>query len=126
MRDPISRREAIGRTARAGAGFYALSTLPLLARCVPGLGRPNILFIFSDDHAPHAISAYGSRINRTPNIDRIANEGAIFLNSFCTNSICAPSRATPTGRSTTRVRTLSTCRSRPSTRISRRPATRRR
>ncbi len=91
--DRISRREAIGKVARAGAGFYALSTLPLLARCASGLGRPNILFIFSDDHAPQAISAYGSQINRTPNIDRIANEGVIFLNSFCTNSICAPSRA---------------------------------
>jgi arylsulfatase A-like enzyme len=89
----ITRREAIGRAARAGAGFYVLSTLPILAHCARGLGRPNILFIFSDDHAPQAISAYGSRINRTPNIDRIANEGAIFLNSFCTNSICAPSRA---------------------------------
>ena len=91
----ISRREAIGRTARAGAGLWALGSIPMLARCAPDLARerPNILFIFSDDHAPHAISAYGSRINRTPNIDRIANEGAIFLNSFCTNSICGPSRA---------------------------------
>jgi arylsulfatase A-like enzyme len=91
----MSRREALGRAARAGAGAYALGALPLLARCAPSLGRerPNILFIFSDDHAPQAISAYGSRINRTPNIDRIADEGAIFLNSFCTNSICAPSRA---------------------------------
>ncbi len=55
--------------------------------------RPNILFIFTDDHATHAISAYGSKINKTPNIDRIANEGMIFNNSFCTNSICCPSRA---------------------------------
>jgi arylsulfatase A-like enzyme len=47
----------------------------------------------ADDHAAHAISAYGSRINRTPNIDRIANEGIRFANCFCTNSICAPSRA---------------------------------
>ncbi len=54
---------------------------------------PNILFIFSDDHSQNAISAYGSCINKTPNIDRIANEGAIFLNSFCANSICQPSRA---------------------------------
>ncbi|MDH3456964.1 MAG: sulfatase [Gemmatimonadota bacterium] len=89
----ISRREAVSRVARAGAGVYALSALPLLARCAPSLGRPNILFIFTDDHAPHAISAYGSKVNRTPNIDRIANEGVIFLNSFCTNAICAPSRA---------------------------------
>ena len=56
--------------------------------------KPNILFIFSDDHAAQAISAYGSKINKTPNIDRIASEGAIFVNSFCGNSICAPSRAT--------------------------------
>jgi len=56
--------------------------------------RPNIVFIMSDDHAAHAISAYGSAINETPQIDRIANEGARFDNCFCTNSICAPSRAT--------------------------------
>jgi len=56
--------------------------------------RPNIIFIMSDDHAAHAISAYGSRVNRTPNIDRLARDGAIFLDVFATNSICTPSRAT--------------------------------
>ncbi len=56
--------------------------------------RPNILFIISDDHAYQAISAYGSKLAKTPNIDRIANEGAIFQNSFVTNSLCGPSRAT--------------------------------
>jgi arylsulfatase A-like enzyme len=56
--------------------------------------RPNILFIMSDDHAAHAISAYGSVVNETPNIDRIAAEGARFDNVFCGNAICAPSRAT--------------------------------
>ncbi|MDA1164061.1 MAG: sulfatase [Planctomycetota bacterium] len=55
--------------------------------------RPNIVFIFTDDHACQSIGAYGSKINKTPNIDRIANEGAVFLNSFCANSICGPSRA---------------------------------
>ena len=55
--------------------------------------RPNILFIFSDDHAYQAISAYGSRINHTPNIDRIAREGLRFEHAMVTNSICAPSRA---------------------------------
>lgn len=54
---------------------------------------PNIIFIMADDHAAQAVSAYGSIINTTPNIDRLASEGAIFMNSFCTNSICAPSRA---------------------------------
>jgi arylsulfatase A-like enzyme len=55
--------------------------------------RPNILFIMTDDHAAHAISAYGSRVNRTPNLDRLAREGAILRNVFVTNSICTPSRA---------------------------------
>jgi len=55
--------------------------------------RPNILFVFTDDHASHAISAYGSKINQTPQIDRLAKEGMLFQNCFVTNSICAPSRA---------------------------------
>jgi arylsulfatase A-like enzyme len=55
--------------------------------------RPNILFVFTDDHASHAISAYGSEINTTPNLDRLASEGMLLRNAFVTNSICAPSRA---------------------------------
>ena len=62
--------------------------------------KPNILFIFSDDHAQRLISAYQGSIdqregpiNKTPNLDRIAHEGAIFTNSFVTNSICCPARA---------------------------------
>ncbi|UXX79829.1 sulfatase [Reichenbachiella carrageenanivorans] len=58
--------------------------------------RPNIIYIMSDDHATHAISAYGGIYDdylQTPNIDRIANEGIKFNNVFCTNAICGPSRA---------------------------------
>jgi arylsulfatase A-like enzyme len=63
--------------------------------------RPNIIFIFSDDHATHAIGAYGIKNNNpelhkhviTPAIDRLASEGMLFTNAFCTNSICGPSRA---------------------------------
>jgi len=55
--------------------------------------RPNIIFILTDDHAAHAMSCYGSRINRTPQLDRIAAGGARLNNCFCTNSICTPSRA---------------------------------
>ncbi|MHC4621233.1 MAG: sulfatase-like hydrolase/transferase, partial [Planctomycetota bacterium] len=55
--------------------------------------RPNIIFIMSDDHASHAISCYGSRINRTPNIDRLAAEGMRFNNCLGVNSLCSPSRA---------------------------------
>ncbi len=80
---------------------YPRLLLPLLlacallcsARAAAAADRPNILFIFSDDHAPQAIGAYGSKINKTPNLDRIASEGAVFHNSFCANSICGPSRA---------------------------------
>jgi arylsulfatase A-like enzyme len=56
--------------------------------------RPNILLIYTDDHASHAISAYGSVLNETPNIDRLASGGMLFRNSFVGNSICAPARAT--------------------------------
>ena len=55
--------------------------------------RPNILIIVSDDHAYQTISAYGSKLMQTPNIDRIANEGVIFKKAYVTNSICGPSRA---------------------------------
>lgn len=55
--------------------------------------RPNIIFIMTDDHAYQAVGAYGSEINSTPNLDRIADEGILFRNSFVCNSICAPSRA---------------------------------
>jgi arylsulfatase A-like enzyme len=55
--------------------------------------RPNIVFIMTDDHAAHAISAYGSRINQTPNIDRLAREGMRLDRCFVENSICTPSRA---------------------------------
>ena len=68
----------------------------ILVSCGAAADRPNILYIMSDDHAAHAISAYGSRLAEiapTPNIDRLAYEGALFTNAFCTNSICSPSRA---------------------------------
>ncbi len=71
--------------------------------------RPNIIFMMSDDHAAHAISAYSDRLMQTPNLDRIGAEGARLTNAFCTNSICAPSRAailTGTYNHVNRVRTI--------------------
>lgn len=56
--------------------------------------RPNIIFILSDDHAYQAIGAYGNKLAKTSNIDRIAKEGALFQNMMVTNAICGPSRAT--------------------------------
>ncbi len=59
--------------------------------------KPNILFIMADDHAANAIGCYGSYLAsavKTPNLDRLAAEGARLNNCFSTNSICVPSRAT--------------------------------
>lgn len=55
--------------------------------------RPNIVLIISDDHSYQTISAYGSKLIKTPGIDRIAQEGARFDHAYVTNSICGPSRA---------------------------------
>ncbi len=65
--------------------------------CLFAADKPNILFIMSDDHAAHALGAYNGRLAKldpTPTLDRIASEGMLFENAFCTNSICTPSRAT--------------------------------
>ena len=79
-----------------------LKTIPLLIALLTTLtthatqaaDKPlNILFVFCDDHAAQTISAYGSVLNKTPNIDRLAKQGVLFENSFCTNSLCGPSRA---------------------------------
>jgi N-acetylglucosamine-6-sulfatase len=55
--------------------------------------RPNILFVLTDDHAVRAVGTYGSYLNRTPHIDRLAREGVVFERAYCGNAICAPSRA---------------------------------
>jgi arylsulfatase A-like enzyme len=55
--------------------------------------RPNIVMILTDDHAAHAVGAYGSVVNTTPRIDEIARLGWRFDNCFATNSLCSPSRA---------------------------------
>lgn len=67
-----------------------LAAVPVLA----DPPRPNIVYIMTDDHAYHALSCYGSKINQTPHLDRIAKSGVRFQNAFVTNSICTPSRAT--------------------------------
>jgi arylsulfatase A-like enzyme len=56
--------------------------------------RPNILLVLTDDHAAHAIGAYGSVVNETPRIDEIAAAGVRLDACYVTNSLCAPSRAT--------------------------------
>ncbi|HXK03879.1 MAG TPA: sulfatase [Verrucomicrobiae bacterium] len=90
----ITRRSFATQAARLAAAPL-LASGPLIRR---GFGapaqRPNILYIMTDDHASQAISCYGSRVNQTPNLDRIAREGIRMDRVFATNSICTPSRAT--------------------------------
>ena len=84
---------------KASFPFLSLILLLFISSCTDEKSaekkdeRPNIVFIMSDDHAYQAISAYSDKLIRTPNIDRIANEGMLFTNASVTNSICAPSRA---------------------------------
>ena len=91
----LNRRSFLKRLGCIAGSAATLSILPSCSS-IGQIGkkeRPNIIYIMTDDHASHALSCYGSRINQTPNLDRIANEGMRFNNSFCTNSICAPCRA---------------------------------
>ena len=74
-------------------GLCTAGVLPSCKGPAPKQTHPNIIYIMSDDHAYQAISAYGYGLNKTPNIDRLANEGAIFTRACVTNSLCAPSRA---------------------------------
>ncbi len=91
----------VSNTGKVINYFMIFMVIPLILSCQKKqqeeeVKRPNILFIMSDDHATHAISAYGGIYDQylqTPNIDRIANEGVKFNNVFCTNAICGPSRA---------------------------------
>lgn len=89
----VSEAHRISRFVRPLVLFTLIAvSLPIEAK----EERPNIVFIFSDDHAPHAIGAYDGwlkSVNPTPEIDRLAEQGMLFENSFCTNSICGPSRA---------------------------------
>lgn len=90
----VTRRHFLKHAGAAAAAVTA--SLACSRRPARAEQRPNIVWIYSDDHAQNAVSAYGGRfadLAPTPNIDRIAKEGALFRNSFVTNSICGPCRA---------------------------------
>ncbi|MEH6550564.1 MAG: sulfatase [Pseudomonadales bacterium] len=82
---------------RATVACIVASGLAITSLAASAAGKqPNIIFIMSDDHAANAISSYGSRLSsvvKTPNIDRLANEGVRLNSMFAANSICTPSRA---------------------------------
>lgn len=105
-RDSITRREALARIGGAALGSALAPSLMQAQEATPAQTvqrhalagksgkRPNILWITGEGVPLGVLSCYGSRLMKTPNIDRIANEGLRFTNSFCTNALCAPSRAT--------------------------------
>ncbi|WP_146851737.1 sulfatase family protein [Brevifollis gellanilyticus] len=73
---------------------FLLTLCPLLsALSLQAADKPNVLFILCDDLRPDALGCYGSKHVKTPHIDRIAKEGVLFKNTFCTTSLCSPSRA---------------------------------
>ncbi|SPE31345.1 Mucin-desulfating sulfatase (N-acetylglucosamine-6-sulfatase) [Candidatus Sulfotelmatomonas gaucii] len=102
--DTISRRDALkslGGVIAASAVSGRADTAPFskqsgAMQASPGTlpKNPNILWITGEGVPISALSCYGSKLIETPNIDRIAKEGVRFVNSFCTNGLCAPSRAT--------------------------------
>jgi arylsulfatase A-like enzyme len=73
--------------------LFTLAVCVIAVSCAAAAPRPNIVFIFMDDHCEQALSAYDARRTTTPNLDRIAKEGMIFTRCYVTNSICGPSRA---------------------------------
>ena len=88
-----TRREILRAFAGAAAGFLLPRRMLSQIRPAPR-EAPNILFIMTDDQRQDALSVYGNPILRTPNVDRIGNEGVRFTEFFVTSSLCAPSRAT--------------------------------
>ena len=88
------RRHAFAIRRHAFAICHLLFAMALTASAARSDDpRPNIIFIFSDDHAYQAVSAYGHSLNKTPNIDRIGKEGMLFRECYVNNSICGPQRA---------------------------------
>jgi len=88
----ITRRDALKKT---GAGLLSLGLMGLNSTGIAKgkQEQPNIIFILSDDHRWDALSYLGHPIAETPNMDRLAREGVLFENAFCTTSLCSPSRA---------------------------------
>jgi len=80
---------------RSSLGLLTLALAAAVAAPAAAPRAPNILFIFSDDHAYQAISAYGEgrRLLETPHLDRLAKSGMRFDRALVPNSICGPSRA---------------------------------
>src|SRR5688572_23448420 len=78
---------------RPGRFLLALLLAASLATSRASAARPNLIYIMTDDQAQWALSCYGNTDCPTPNMDRIAREGALFINGFVVTPVCSPSRA---------------------------------
>jgi len=87
----ISRREF---TRMGGAAALASLVSGAKSRASAGQDQPNVIFFMTDDQRWDSMSCAGNPYIKTPNMDRLAAEGARFTNAFVTNSLCGPSRAT--------------------------------
>ncbi|MBT3377552.1 MAG: sulfatase-like hydrolase/transferase [Lentisphaerae bacterium] len=88
----LGRREFITRSGAAGMALVVGAPATILAQH-DERQKPNIIFLFADDMRWDAMGCMGNRVIRTPNLDRLANDGVLFENAFVTTSICAPNRA---------------------------------
>ena len=88
MNTNMNRRNALRTMAAAGTGA-------VLAGCAAPktAAKKNIIFVMTDDQTVDQMSCYGHPFLKTPNMDRLANEGTRFNHCFCNNSLCAPARA---------------------------------
>ncbi len=91
IKEPITRRQAIKTMGGALAAGLASQAFPTLLFAKEK--KPNIVFILSDDHRWDCLSCMGHPFIKTPNMDRLANQGVLFENAFVTTSLCSPSRA---------------------------------
>src|SRR5258706_16165225 len=90
MPPQFSRRDALKRAAQVGLASSILPSLTSSLLAADPDHHTNILYIMTDDHAAHALSCYGSKINRTPNLDRIATGGIRFYKFFGSQFISGP------------------------------------
>ena len=72
--------------------FATLFTFSLISNVNAQKSKPNILFIAVDDLKPE-LGAYGNKLVKTPNIDRLAKMSTVFLNNYCQQAVCGPTRA---------------------------------
>lgn len=102
------RRQRRGRVKLLCQAIFVAAIIPVVARthlwAVPAAVHPNILLIYTDDQGAWTPGVYGNRQSHTPNIDRLAQEGARFTNAFATAPVCSPARASfMTGRYSSEV-----------------------